>query len=147
MSGPVLLFGEIDRAILTTPEVGGGDDGAPVVMRVRSNRVAPEGPGGEALFEAIILTVRHQAALALTLRAYVDDVLVQTTPLTLPAQPSLRSRTLEVRLSVPVVVGTVERGRLRPRGAWLQVELESVGIAPFAVDGCDVEFTGVRRRG
>lgn len=146
MSAPILLFGEIDRAVLAAPEVGRGDDAAPVTMRVRSNRVAPDGPGGEALFEAVIITLRHQAAQTVTLRAYVDDVLVQTTALALPAQPVLRSRTLEVRLSVPVLVGTVERGRVRPRGAWLQVELESVGTEPLAVDGCDLEFTSVRRR-
>ena len=145
-SAPTLLFGAFATATLAVPEAGAGDGGAGVTMRVRSNRLAPEGPGGECVFEAVILTVRHQAAQSVTLRAYVNDALVQTTVLPLAAQPAIRARTLEVRLSVPVLVGGVDRARVRPRGQWIQVELESGGVEPIALDGADVEFTPVRRR-
>jgi hypothetical protein len=146
MTAPAVLFGAYATAALALPEAGAGDGATPVTLRVRSNRLAPEGAGGDHSFEAVILTLRHQAAQSVTLRVFVDDVLQQTSVLTLAAQPAVRARTLEVRLSVPVLLGGVDRARVRPRGAWVQVEVESTGTQPLAIDGCDIQYTAVRRR-
>ena len=147
-SSPSLVLGERGSVRLFEPRLGGvGVETLGVPMLVRSHRLAPAGAGGACIFRTLWLAIRHQGGISLDYRILVDDleVISETLPL-LPEQPAMRSYTILIPLSVPIVVDGVERSRQRPQGTWIQVEFATDDGNAFAIDGLDVEWEQVQRR-
>lgn len=136
------------------------DAGTPVAGRFETNRIAPAGIGGEAIFTALVLSVVHTAAVTVRMTPIVDDVVYDgvsapdaVIEVTLP-QPLSGARTWyrkEFGLSQPWVVGGTDRGRFALRGTWLQlrIELEDLGVTindalgEAIYEGCDLEWAAV----
>lgn len=116
----------------------------------KTNRAAPAGAGGECIFPALFLTTVHTAAVALYITPLVDGVALETQRLALPAAAADTVTAHEIGLSVPVLVGGNEVGRVYPRGTWFQVLIETRFdnvaeiAAKVAVDAIEFEYEVVR---
>lgn len=132
-------------------KVGGSylDDSVIYEMLSRDRPFAPAGEAGEAIFRALYLTTTHFAAnVSLYVTPYVDFVALATQRLDLVGAANTENITTEheLFLSVPMLIGGVEKGRMCPRGRWIDVKIETkIGTllgssARQIVDSCVVEY-------
>jgi hypothetical protein len=140
MQSPALFLGTADSGALYEANRGQADDGEPFRLRMRSNRLAPNGLVETATYSHLTVTTQHLAAQALAVRLFVDDEMVCERVLALPAQSSVKQYSARVPFSLPLLVNGVERGRVHPRGTWAQIELESDGTSPVTIDGVELEW-------
>lgn len=157
MITPVLFFGRATEPVLLRVGVGYTDDGDAYEMLARSRSVAPAGTNGEVALCCLYITTLH----------FDTDVSVWITPI-LDGEPLPTQRldltgvmdsegereTHEVDLSIPYMVGGVERLRYAPRGTWVEVQIETkyadaeTGAAPAAakqvVESVVLEYEVVR---
>ena len=147
-ASPSLVFGARSLAKLFEPRLGVLDRGVTGInMLVRSHRLAPDGAGGACIFRSLVLAVRHQGTITLNYRVLVDDIQVISGSLPpLAVYAARRSYTLQIPLSLPLLVSGVVVSRQRPQGTWIQVEVSTSQVASFAIDGLDVEWDQVQRR-
>jgi hypothetical protein len=135
-------------------KVGGSylDDGVIYEMVARFRPFAPAGESGEAIMRALFLTTTHFAAnVSLYVTPYVDFVALATQRLDLVGAANTENITTEheLFLSIPMMVGGVEKGRVCPRGRWIDVKIETkIGTllgssARQIVDGCTIEYDEV----
>jgi hypothetical protein len=112
------------------------DGGASYEMLALSQPVAPAGEAQEAVFCALTLVVTHTAAAVLRVTPVVDGQPHDGTGGTSDERftinleaASTRTTELpfEMGLSVPLMLGGVEVGRLGMIGTWFQVKVETVG--------------------
>jgi hypothetical protein len=129
------------------------DDGEVYEMAARDRPFAPAGQGGEAIFTALwITTTSYDDPITLFITPIVDFVPLETQQLDLVGAVNAENRTEvhELALSVPYVVGGIERMRNAPRGCYIDVRVETNfgGIAQaasrFSIDGIEVEVEIVR---
>lgn len=117
------------------------DGGAEFGVRAKTDRLAPAGVSGEAIFPAVWVALTWTMAVTVVVTVYVDGALVCTAQLALPAQAERVTKRYEIGLSVPMIDEylNTEVARFSPRGTWLQVALDTSG--PLA-DG-ELIFEGV----
>ncbi len=147
-ASPSLVLGERGTVDLFEPRLGVPDRGGDgVQMLVKSHRLAPAGAGGACVFRTVWVAIRHKGAISLDYKVFVDDieVIAETYPL-LPAMLTMRSYTILIPLSLPILVDGIERSRQRPQGTWIQVQFETDDASVFAIDGLDIEWEQVQRR-
>lgn len=146
-SAPTLIVGGRGDTFLYEHRLGTGDGPAGNSMFIRSHRFAPAGAGGLAIFRALYIATRHQRQNGVLVTAWIDDVQVLADKqVVLPERDTYVSSTIEVALSVPVLVEGVEQARTRPQGVWIQVQIDSPATVALAIDGVDVEWEAVQRR-
>ncbi len=144
---PTLLLGARLNNQLFEHRLNNADGVSTVVLSMKSNRLAPAGVGGNCAFRALFFAVRYQMQQSLLVSAWVDDVQIVTDYLAiLPTLSSVQSKTVEVPLSVPVLLDAIEVGRERPQGVWIQVQVTAPAQELLAIDGVDVEYDVIPRR-
>lgn len=129
------------------------DDGVIYEMLARSRPYAPAGAGGEAIFTMLYLVTTHyDVSVSLFVTPYVDFAALATQQIDLigAANPANKSTVHELALSVPYIVGGIERLRVAPRGTWFDVKVETKiaagnpASARVVIDGGEVETEIVR---
>jgi len=158
---PTLLFGQGGGNSLYRASAAASDDaGVPFEVRARSDRFYPAGPGGEAIFTVLWLTVTTAITPAtptpshvhLVITPYLDGVALDAQTLTITgpltgAQTRLTTK-YEFGLSVPYLnpLGT-EVFRTAARGASFEIQVAtSSGVVAgelIAVQA-DLEYEVVR---
>jgi hypothetical protein len=129
MIQPVLFVGRGGSPILLRVGVGYVDDDTPYEMVAESDPVAIAGPGGECMFTALYVTTKHFTAnVSLWITVVIDGVAQAETHRidligVVGSKGELISR--EIALSVPYIVGGIERSRFAPRGTWFSVRIET----------------------
>ncbi len=152
MAAPKLFFGtrnanamlEVDRSFL--------DRAAKYDLYAKTNRYAPAGAGGECIFTSLYAVFTFTASMVLYLTPILDGANLETITVTLTQNPTAtkQSKAFELGLSVPLLVAGVERGRVSPRGTWLQVLAETRHVingttgTQVVIDGIEVEYEIVR---
>lgn len=153
MQLPILVLGRADAPVLLKQGDGYLDDDLTFDLRGRSAPFMPAGLGGEAAFYTIYLTTTHFApTTTLRVTPRVDGVTLPFTDVVLNTVPGAEGeqREHEIGLSLPYMVGGVERLRYAPRGNWMDVTIETVRAAGIGVgertiiDGIEVEFEVVQ---
>lgn len=143
----VLCRGGGTPAMLT---VGGTyeDDGEVYEMIARARPFAPGGQAGEAIFTTLwITTTTFDDDVSLFVTPFVDFEPLETQRIDIPgaANPNNEQTVHELALSVPYMHGGVEQFRNAPRGAFIDVRVETkIGTvagssARQIVDGFEVE--------
>lgn len=155
MPDSIFLLGQGGGNKIFQGGVGYQDDGVAYVSRGRSNRVAPAGVKGEAVFTGVFFSITHTMAVTLKIVPVVDDVALNTLfPDTYPVELVLLAkpeRTMErflLALSIPMRDSAgVDRGKAYPRGCWFQLLVYDGGLAAgdlvYEVD--EVEYQIVRQ--
>jgi hypothetical protein len=150
MARPRLFFGTRADAILAEAGIGHDDLALAYGFSARTNRVAPNGVSGEAMFHRAYLTVVHFTTLAFRVETFIDgksklvqDVaLVGADPLGGPYTEANRLvEQIEIALTVPHMVGGVERLRQSLRGTWIEQLVTSSTATFLRVDQVEVEWT------
>lgn len=152
MARPKLFFGTRNLNAFLEANRGYLDRSVNYDLYAKTNRYAPAGAGGEAIFTSLYAVVTHTATMTLYITPILDGTALETQQIALVqnAQAARQTRAFELGLSVPVLVGGVEKGRVSPRGTWLQVLVETRfatnGQTPAQVliDGLEMEYQVVR---
>lgn len=123
---------------------GTDDAGSDVLVRFRTNEIAPAGVGGEAMFEDVELAVTRFNAVDWTFTAtpVVDGVELEGQDITLAGVGSPVTELVPIDFSQPYMVGGVERSRYYPRGAWFAL-LITATAAPdkdVIIEGMELEY-------
>lgn len=139
------------------------DDGAAVLARVETQKFAPAGVGGEAIFTAIMPVIVYTAAVTIRFTPIVDGLLYSggaglgvnaAVPISL-TQPTDGRRAWwrgDLGLSLPYVRDSIDRGRYALRGTWFQLRAEVTSVIGLdtlgnpgvvLLEGCDLEFEPV----
>ena len=145
------------------------DDGAAYNMVVTTNRFAPGGDGGEAVFTTLYAVFQNREAVRVRIAILVDDTPINFPPLgavgnpnvsyatvpyyeiNLPASANFALRHYEIGLSIPLKDATgIEVARFAARGTWFQVKVETVAdgttifLNPLLIEELEVEYENVR---
>jgi hypothetical protein len=153
MQLPILVLGRSDQPVLLKQGDGYFDDDQAFDLIGRSAPFMPAGLGGECAFYSIYVTTTHYApTTTLRITPRVDGAFLPPTDVILSSAPpdDGEQRVAEIGLSLPYVVGGVERLRYAPRGCWMDVTIETlrtsgIGVAArIVVDGIEVEFEQVQ---
>jgi len=148
-AGRRIMFGRVDSDALLQFAAAPDDDGTPINSVVATRQFAPLGPAGEFaldnLFVTLLKVVDEEVSLDVVVR--VNGVALDLPALVLPVTAGPTRMTRRVPLSVPYLVGEVERGRQAPRGTWVSIELRTTAgagtVLPEPQDGVVLEFTVV----
>lgn len=139
------FFGTRSDGRLLLADAGYSDDGVSYPVLARTNPVAPGGPGGEVLFTSVYLVVTHTDALTLKVTPLVDGYPAEPFTLQFVQSPVQIREDREVPVSVPYLVEGVEMARFAPRGAWFQIQVETVGApVDFTIEAADLEYEVLR---
>lgn len=152
MQLPVLVVGLTTAPAILRHGVGYLDDDQVYDLYARTDPFMPAGVGGEAAFFTLYLTTTHfDAPTILRVTPRIDGNPLDSTTLVLnTASVDGVQRVSEIDLSVPHLVGGVERLRYAPRGGWMDVTIETLRVigtgigARQIVDGIEVEFETVQ---
>ncbi len=155
MAKPRLFFGTREAAArLLEAGPGETDAGTAYTMRAKTNKVAPNGVAGQAMFHNAYLTIIHFAPVTFRVETLIDGVskLIRevalsdgTDPLGGPYTEANRLvEEIQVNLSLPYVVGGVERLRQPLRGTWIEQIITCSTATFFRVDQLEVEWTPAR---
>lgn len=151
MPTPRLFFGSTAHAALLEADSGYTDDGVPYNLRAKSQRQAPAGVSGEAIFTALYVTTTHyDDDVALYLTPIVDGVAQEELLIELTGVPGTERevRVHELSLLQPFMDDGVEVSRYAPRGTWIQVlartQYAAGAAARQALDAVEVEFEVLR---
>ena len=124
------------------------DDSVDFDLLATTNRVAPGGVGGEAIFVTLWLAVTHTMAVVIAVTPVLDGVELETQTVTLGALTDRAVSRFRLGLSVPFLnpLGT-EVMRVAARGCWLQTQVASAGgmaAGDLIIEGCELEHEVVR---
>lgn len=155
MAKPRLFFGTREAAArLLEAGPGETDAGDGYTMSAKTNKVAPNGVAGEAMFHNAYLTIIHFAPVTFRVETLIDGVSKLTREIALGTglDPALGPFTeanrlveeLQVSLAVPYLVGGVERLRQPLRGTWIEQIITCSTATFFRVDQVEVEWTRAR---
>jgi len=151
LTPPKLFFGTRGSTGLLEVDRGYKDRGIIYDLYAKTNRYAPAGAGGECIFPSLYAVVTFTETMLLYLTSLVDGVALETLIIPLVSAGSARqTRSFELGLSVPLMVGGVEKGRQAPRGTWYQCLVETrfdaVANLPnqLIIEGLEVEYEVVR---
>lgn len=152
MITPRLFVGGGGTPRLARVGEGVTDAGVAYALLAETNKVAPAGPSGEAIFTAYRLAlIRYDTAVTLHVVVTVDAQVIGQYPIVLAAGPSGGTlETHEIILSVPYIRDGVERFRTPPRGRWVNVKVYTDptgdGLPPGAIAllGGELEYEVVR---
>lgn len=128
MIEPILVLGKAGEPVILRVGEGYMDDDAAYEMLAKSRGVAPAGPGGECIFTLLYLTTLHYTEdVSVWITPIIDGTALETQRLDLTGvtDSTGERKTHEVGLSVPYLVGGVERLRFAPRGTWFEVQIET----------------------
>jgi hypothetical protein len=152
MASPKLFFGT--RRTNAMLQVGRGylDRGLEYDFDAKTNRYAPGGSAGECIFISLYAVVTFTASMVFSLMPIVDGVELEAQTITLVqnATATRQTRVFELGLSVPVLIGGVERARVSPRGTWFQIRAATGFVVSgdpanqLVVDGLTLEYLVVR---
>jgi len=147
-----LFFGTRDAAHLLEAGVGFLDDGLIYNVLAKTDRVAPGGTAGECVFTSLYLSIVHFSAVSCRVTPIIDGVAQAAQVFALSGtgvvggpflEVDRKVDKVEVGLSVPLIVGGIERLRTYPRGTWVQALVETTfevgGSSYIRFDEIDVE--------
>ncbi len=120
-------------------------------LDAKTNRYAPAGEGGECIFTSLYCVLTYKAHVTVYFTPILDGVELETQSVVLDQNAAITSQTVsrELALSVPITVAGVERGRVSPRGTWMQFRVTTQfavggGATQVVVEGLVLEFEVVR---
>lgn len=121
----------------------------PYNVYAKTNRYAPAGAGGEAMFPAIYLTLSHFTGGEVYVTPIVDGVALERQKIVLAAAGGVKTtKVYEYAVSMPVTIAAVEVARVYGRGTWIQVLVETVNSLGLAsrviVEAVEAEYEVVR---
>ncbi len=135
---PTLFFGGRDAVagVLKTND-GFKDNTVDYAVLAKTNPVAPVGAAGECIFKNVYITLTHSMAVTVRFVPIVDFVVLDGTggqpderlSIILPdlTGPGRLTERFEMGLSLPFPLTGAERIRNALRGAWFQLQAETVG--------------------
>ncbi len=146
---PRLFFGQGGgNNLYRSDDTAADDAGAGFDMLATTNRVAPAGAGGEAIFTVLWLALTYTMAVTVRVTPYVDGVALDSQQIALAAQAERTTKRWKVGLSVPLFDALLnEVARFAPRGVWFQAKVESTGglaTGDLIVEGVEIEHEVVR---
>ena len=146
---PRLFFGQGGGNNLYRSDDGAATDGgAAFDIRATTNRVAPGGAGGEAMFAVLWLALTYSMAVTLRVTPLLDGVALESQDIALAAKSERTTQRWKLGLSVPLKDGMgVEVGRFAARGVWFQARAETVGGlggGDLIVEGVELEHEVLR---
>ena len=118
-------------------------------LYAKTNRYAPAGAGGEAVFPAIYVTVTHFTAGEIYVTPIVDGVALERQKVVLVAAGGVKTtKVYEYGVSMPVTIAAVEVARVYGRGTWIQVLVETVNgagsVGRVIIESVEAEYEVVR---
>lgn len=149
MQAPQLLFGQGGgNKVLLASSSAADDDGVDFNLLATTNRLAPAGAGGEAIFTALWLVVTHTMDVDLVFTPLLDGLALESQTVALSAGAARVTARFRLGLSVPFLnpLGT-EVMRTAPRGTWFQVRIATTGgmaAGDLLIEGCELEHEVVR---
>lgn len=160
METPLLFFGSReDSAFLLGDSKAQSPDylnyldrGEVYNLYAKTNRYAPAGAGGECIFTSLYAVFTFKKSMLVYVTPILDGAELETQTIQLLQNPtaSRQTRAFELGLSVPLAVAGIERGRVAPRGTWMQTLVETrfnlsdQKPAQLIVDGIELEYEIVR---
>lgn len=106
----------------------GHQDGATAIeIRAESVELLPGGIGGEALFNAIYLAIRHDMTCTLRVTPILDGTAQGPVDVALTSSGARVLQLVEIALSAPYTRDSVERFRTGLRGASLVLRVATTG--------------------
>ena len=127
-------------------DYGHTDDGNGVVIRARTNPVAPEGAAMECSFDRVYVTITRSAALDLLCTPVVDETLLPDSAFAIKLDQPTTDRspyTHEQVLRTPREGGAYFSGL---RGRWFALQIDSaagVFAGDLILDQVDLEYSRV----
>lgn len=117
-------------------------------LYAKTNKYAPAGAGGEAMFPTIYVTVTHYTQGEIYVTPIVDGVALERQKVVLPAVAAKTTKVYEYAVSMPVTIAAQEVARVYGRGTWLQVLVETVNgagsVGRVIIEQVEAEYEVVR---
>jgi hypothetical protein len=133
---PTLFFGGAVSANVLQTNDGFEDNGVDIIPLARNNQVAPVGASGECIFTNVYVTITHSMLVDIQFTPIVDFVPLDGTggqpderiTISLPDLTGTGRLTerFEIGLSIPFPLTGPERFRNAMRGAWFQLQADTV---------------------
>ena len=146
---PRLFFGQGGGNSLYRSDASAADDGgAAFDLLAMTNRVAPGGAGGEAIFTVLWLPLTYTMVATVRITPILDGVALDSQEVALAGKSERTTQRWKFGLSVPYKDAlNVEQGRFAARGARFQAKVETVGglaAGHLIVEGIELEHEVVR---
>lgn len=118
-------------------------------LYAKTNRYAPAGAGGDAMFPAIYVTVSHFTQGEIYVTPIVDGIALERQKVVLAAAGGVKTtKVYEFAVSMPVTIGAVEVARVYGRGTWIQVLVETVNgagsVGRVVIEQVEAEYEAIR---
>ena len=150
MDAPTLVMGGAGSLLAMDAEGVYTDDGTEYELVARTNRIAPNGIGGECIFTTVFVAVTFRAPFSIRVTPVLDGIPDYTQSAEISNAQTLAERQthlFEIGFSQEYTDSGGRKRRRFYRGTWWQVEF-GMPCPPemqdeFIIEGVDVEFEGV----